>query len=144
MNEDLKFRYWDKNLKKMTYVNGIFNKKPYTEKSSYLQYESSKEYHDVVVMRCIGEKDSQDKDIYEGDIVEWEYFFNCICISKVRRVVKTDIVKSHPVRYWFENEAFGMEGEELETPKLTKIIGNIFENYQYITSFPLKELKNGM
>jgi hypothetical protein len=63
------FRIWDEKLKKFTYSSSIFNQKPYTEKSTFPQYDSCKEYHRVIVEEAINRKDNEGKDMYKGDII---------------------------------------------------------------------------
>ena len=67
---DIKFRAWDKTNKKYLYFEGIFNKRPYTETSSFPQYDSSPQYHDLDIEPYMGIKDIENVEIYKGDILE--------------------------------------------------------------------------
>lgn len=65
---NLKGRYWDYNLQKMIYFDGIFNNKPYTETSNFVQYESCPKYHKISdVMLMTSFIDKWGKNIYEND-----------------------------------------------------------------------------
>jgi len=67
---EIKFRCWNKNLKKMQFFDGIFNSAPYTEKSNFSQYESCPEYHELILMQYIGLKDKNDIEIYTDDLLK--------------------------------------------------------------------------
>lgn len=71
-----KFRAWDKKLKKYHYFTGIFNKRPYTEHSTFAQYDSSPEYHELIIEEFTGRCDikrteefPEGQEIYQGDKV---------------------------------------------------------------------------
>ena len=62
-----KFRAWDKKEKKFHYFEGIFNQRPYTEKSTFLQYDSSPEYHELILEQFTGLHD-RNGNWYGGDL----------------------------------------------------------------------------
>lgn len=62
-----KCRYWNFDREEMIYCNDIFKTRPYTEKSSFSQYESSPKYHDIEIMEHVG--NYHGVDLYEYDIV---------------------------------------------------------------------------
>jgi len=128
---EIKFRAWDEN------VGVIYS------------WEDLKEYHSIVavfhavlsgelsnckVMQYTGLKDSQGREIYEGDIVsyrgnliteDWEN----IDAEDWEYDTKVDVVTMERFPcYWLKNESFGYEGEDLVTVSDTEIIGNIHEN----------------
>lgn len=108
MNREIKFRAWD-------YAGGFFE---------YFNL------HEIplgcstcfAAQQYTGLKDKNDKEIFEGDIVEYENYF----VSKGEKIY--DVVCIRPPRFWLENETFGYEGERLVEPSETIVIGNIFEN----------------
>jgi len=56
----------------MYFYNGIFfHKPPYTEKSTFPQYDSFPEYHPVDVMRYAGQEDQNKVDMFEKDILKF-------------------------------------------------------------------------
>lgn len=121
MQDRFKFRVWDKTKEIMVYFDGIFyNKKPYTEGSSFPQYDSCPHYHKLSdLMQCTGLKDRNSKLIYEGDIVkifhvsgtmQGKYFF--------------DVVEWNDLRCRFETENCGI----IDDDDIYEVIGNIYEN----------------
>ena len=71
-----RFRAWDRTKNRMLFLSGIFNNIPYTEKSTFPQYDSSKEYHDLKIMHCINLRDKNGELIYERDLCQSEVTVN--------------------------------------------------------------------
>ena len=94
MQDRFKFRVWDKTEKNMVYFEGIFyNKKPYTEGSSFPQYESSPHYHELSdLMQCTGLKDKNGKLIYELDYIKYKKETYKLNIDKFLGITLTNIL----------------------------------------------------
>jgi uncharacterized phage protein (TIGR01671 family) len=128
MSREFKFRAWDLNKKEMLYFDGIFNKKPYTERSSFSQYESCPEYHKLEIMQYTGVKDKNGNKIYEGDLISYLSVSDQE-ISVGGEIIYDDRMSSYMVCFYatnmFEEDnilpLFDYEYENIE------VIGNIYE-----------------
>ena len=129
MQDRFKFRVWDETEKNMVYFDGVFyNKKPYTEGSSFPQYDSTPHYHKLSdLMQSTGLKDKNGKLIYEGDI------------AKFKDNITTNGSKTH-IAVIEHNETFNVFMYRVECMGLftvnkvqnenfdVEVIGNIYEN----------------
>lgn len=115
MQDRFKFRVWDETEKNMVYFDGIFyNKKPYTEGSSFPQYDSSPHYHKLSdLMQSTGLKDKNGTLIYEGDIVNYS------CLPGYSDIYACT----------FNNGSFLIGGLLISNTHLkSEVIGNIYES----------------
>ena len=110
---EIKFRAWDKEKKIM--FNWSF-----TEQGLYPQDFFNNDNYQV--MQYTGVNDKNGKEIYEGDIVEYETYFikgNILDVSPIPKVYKKSEVKNNaPWAFspWWDDYVFEPE-----------VIGNIYE-----------------
>jgi len=119
--EEVKFRAWDKIEKRMCFVTRI----DWVEENITLSYYDTftnnyKEYErdidDVELMQYTGETDKNNKEIYESDIIYFEYDY-----GKYKSVVNFkngcfDI----GVYNWTQAEFIEVIGNKYKNPKLLK------------------------
>jgi uncharacterized phage protein (TIGR01671 family) len=120
----LKFRAWDKKLKKMFEVSFI----DYDTKLIGLNIDSEIiifDFDDVVLMQSTGLKDKNGKEIFEGDVVQFE---DCYTESDFLYINKGIVEWSQGSFTVTNRDSVEMEdlldGEILDVA----IIGNIYEN----------------
>jgi hypothetical protein len=112
MNREIKFRGWDKALKEMSYTplhsisfNGTLN----YGNADFTDYP-------IEIMQFTGLHDKNGKEIYEGDIVEYE-FAPC-------GLQRGEFI--------FNEGTFYLKGTGKFRPYDCEIIGNIYENTELL------------
>jgi uncharacterized phage protein (TIGR01671 family) len=122
MNNRFKFRVWDKLAKRMIY--------PHNDNQQHFIIDLNGRFHnlqngsggdDYVIQQYTGLMDSNEKEIYEGDIIEMTY----------------DHIIERGFVVW-ENNSYILKtiGEDSYAPLVIfpkdKVIGNIFENKELL------------
>ena len=124
----------------MLFFSGIFNQAPYTETSTFSQYESIPKYHDLELMQFTGLLDKKGKEIYEGDVVVQDGYIwfdegEPNYIGTVEWVFSQWQVIAHCVNQHKQGISdginYGLNDEGWEDGKKTtwEVIGNIYEGF---------------
>ena len=141
---EIKFRAWDKDYEKMTYFDDEdYEYKPpfvfrldqvFKKDSNYDDYEDF-EYNDatdiVEVMQYTGLNDENEKEIYEGDIIEFSYdmfvgnFDTFVAKGKVVFEEGAFYVEVFENERTTKDEAYLLYSINLDT---IEVIGNIYDN----------------
>ena len=114
MNREIKFRAWQKNYKKMADVVGIRFGLNFID-ISMVGFNYAFGIDEVELMQYTGLLDKNGKEIYEGDIIESQYFLPSEVMFVNGCFLACDI--SFP-------DAESGDYEDIEW----KVIGNIYEN----------------
>ena len=135
MVREIKFRAWDDIKEKMIYHVSLDLKTGwwvYFGSSSGTVFDEGlikvgAKKGTPPIMQLTGLKDEEGRDIYEGDIVEFEPFNPDHCEGDCLPQQRIE-VSLYFYRVWLKNEKFGHEGEFLLDPYYCRIIGNIHDN----------------
>lgn len=120
---EIKFRAWSKGLKEMFVncdinhngdVTFAWNPKEGSE-TQIESYAGTKYETDCIPMQYTGLKDSNGKDIYEGDIVDNVVFNGGSCYDL-------------PQKIYFEDGCFCVGMGYIVDVKSMEVIGNVYEN----------------
>jgi uncharacterized phage protein (TIGR01671 family) len=123
MKREIKFRAWDKLLKKMfNDISFIYIK----DSLSYSLYENKTGKYFVsqcYLMQFIGLKDKNGKEIYEGDIIKARFW---------------DREKRKTFQVYFEDGCFFAKSIEMDAflyeLKNMEVLGNIYENPELLNN----------
>lgn len=127
---------WEQNLSFLSQNGDLFHKSTLKVETDTPRIISSN-HSNKIVQFCTGLKDSNCKEIYEGDILEERFGSNDIHYYKVEWVEDgwfLIILEDN----WDAQKALSLEPEA--QPRMSyfykgmRIVGNIFENPEYLTS----------
>jgi len=116
---EIKFRAWHNRFKEMKYNPSIWGSSRGGIDELNTMLSNMQDDDKFILMQYTGVKDDDEKDIYEGDIIEYTYNRDTMETATYTEVVE-----------WEENSngvGFGINVNQMK-----KIIGNIYENPELI------------
>jgi len=126
------FRAWDKENERMLYSNNEQNDYPFSwhlhsKGIEIMEYDGTDWYSlkDLVFMQYTGSKDKNDKEICDGDIVNYpdaDIFYHDEYLN--RGIVEYD---EDSMAYYFTNRET-VEMDDLDISTDVEVVGNIYEN----------------
>jgi len=112
---EIKFRFWDKELKK-------FSELPQKYKIEDINY-----YTDYEIIQYTGLKDKNGKEIYEGDVLHAKGFWG-IYIVWDKENARFGILNTD----WVVSQGHIMKMPIFELSSVYEIVGNIYENTELL------------
>jgi len=116
MTREIKYRAWDEDNEKMWYWESGY---------IYNDFWNAVRVHKHIPMECIGLKDKNKKEIYEGDIFNYERHSRYNVDSFIGVVVRH---KTQPVFITKPHNLFDADEIEFDVLPYFKIIGNIHDS----------------
>ncbi len=124
MNREIKFRAWDKICRKMFYDGELDNGDIiviHLDGKIEISDEETYKPKDFILMQYTGIKDKKGKEIYEGDILEFD-----------AKEWGSDKTNKSAVEWDGENGEWSCMGVYREWSEWCQVIGNVFENPELI------------
>jgi uncharacterized phage protein (TIGR01671 family) len=133
---EIKFRVWDNHAKRFLYDVAIFGGQVYVinyEESNFvpLYTKEQKEAYgirdtDIIIEQYTGLHDKNGKEIYEGDIITWEYVSSVVELKEYKYLINNGY-NSDSIIGWC---ATGGNSKYLDCPVNNdcEVIGSINEN----------------
>ena len=113
----IKFRAWDKKEKNMLYAEkGRVFPRGVLEKNSFQRHQ--------IIMQFTGLKDKKGKEIFEGDILNWDDE----CTILIKWIEDRNVGFGYEVLTQEDKNACGFDIRFYRSEKSSKVIGNIHKN----------------
>jgi len=119
---EIKFRAWDKENSKFYRMNTQYDIYIFFENLGNKHIQNKINLHRIVLQQYTGLKDKNGKEIYEGDIIEWDAFTGC----KIKKRRRTEV--GYYIREWASEFTF----PTIMHKKSLEVIGNIYENKELL------------
>ncbi len=144
MTKPLKYKVWDITKQVMLSFEDIFNTHPWTETSTFSQYESYPKKHEVIVREWTGLLDKNGTEIYADDIVmkveqdgsgETDTFRQVMWGHFIESVNRTEYTNRCYGWYVGKEDEFE-DYEQIHNPTYWLVAGNIYENPDLLELLP--------
>lgn len=135
MNREIKFRAWDKEMKRMIYINNSCDMH-----DTLVFFDGVAKYHnlqtgdgiDFPLMQYTGIKDKNNKEIYEGDIVvsdsgnKYKVIYDDTRFIRVSGALAGETMNTYNVGICYIDSCYKDGSSRI------KVIGNIYENKEML------------
>jgi len=120
----IKFRVWDKHFKQMHYPNSIWRFLVHNDGRLYYKTGCDKE-ENYILQQFTGLIDKNNKEIYEGDLVNFEYDTS---ENETELETNQEVFFEDGIFYFGRKYHFAINDCNFHSRNSLKVVGNIFIN----------------